>query len=289
MIRSCKKLGIKTVAVHSDVDADAVRAFEAWLFVEERGLKQCRSCFLLTCHVCSTARTSIQVLFCNRTCTQTHTHHEHAHTHTHTHKRTNKQTKTHTHTHTNHTHTHKHTHLCMNGPVFPGAVVAQMHCRMADEKFLLGAAPSSESYLREDKIVEAIELTGAQAVHPGYGFLSENKHFANRLEEMGVAFIGPKAHAIEVMGDKIESKVYAEKAGVNIIPGFSGVVKVCVPPPPPPHHSTTPSAFKKSKAKQSNQATKQAQQAPFRHHCKSPVLCGVVVHCLLLLGGAAGC
>eukprot|EP01147_Barroeca_monosierra_P010874 gene10874-2949_t len=72
-----------------------------------------------------------------------------------------------------------------------------LHCRMADEKFLLGAAPSSESYLREDRILEAIKLTGAQAVHPGYGFLSENRHFALRLHEMGVKFIGPNAHAIE--------------------------------------------------------------------------------------------
>lgn len=70
---------------------------------------------------------------------------------------------------------------------------------MADEKFLLGAAPSSESYLREDRILEAIKLTGAQAVHPGYGFLSENRHFALRLHEMGVKFIGPNAHAIEVI------------------------------------------------------------------------------------------
>ncbi|EGD80548.1 propionyl Coenzyme A carboxylase [Salpingoeca rosetta] len=99
-----------------------------------------------------------------------------------------------------------------------------MHVRMADEKFLLGPAPSAESYLREDRIIEAIQLTGAQAVHPGYGFLSENKHFAMRLQELGVAFIGPNAHAIEIMGDKIESKICAENAGVNIIPGYSGVV-----------------------------------------------------------------
>eukprot|EP00043_Microstomoeca_roanoka_P005843 m.58366 g.58366 ORF g.58366 m.58366 type:complete len:708 (+) comp13144_c0_seq1:300-2423(+) len=100
-----------------------------------------------------------------------------------------------------------------------------LHCRMADEKFLLGPAPSSQSYLREDRIIEAIQLTGAQAVHPGYGFLSENKHFAQRLADIGVQFIGPNAHAIEVMGDKIESKIYAEQAGVHIIPGFAGVVK----------------------------------------------------------------
>ena len=70
-----------------------------------------------------------------------------------------------------------------------------------------------------------LEKTGAQAVHPGYGFLSENAEFATRLKENGIAFIGPPNEAIIAMGDKIESKVVAKKAGVNIIPGFNGVVK----------------------------------------------------------------
>ena len=69
------------------------------------------------------------------------------------------------------------------------------------------------------------EKTGAQAVHPGYGFLSENADFATKLKENGIVFIGPPNEAIIAMGDKIESKVVAEKAGVNIIPGFNGVVK----------------------------------------------------------------
>ena len=69
------------------------------------------------------------------------------------------------------------------------------------------------------------EKTGAQAVHPGYGFLSENHEFATKLKENGIVFIGPPNEAIIAMGDKIESKVVAEKAGVNIIPGFNGVVK----------------------------------------------------------------
>ncbi|EDQ91197.1 uncharacterized protein MONBRDRAFT_17922 [Monosiga brevicollis MX1] len=100
-----------------------------------------------------------------------------------------------------------------------------LHTRMADEKVLIGTAQSSDSYLRMDRILKAIKLTGAQAVHPGYGFLSENKAFAQLLEDNGIAFVGPGTHAIEVMGDKIASKKIAEDAGVNIIPGFSGVVQ----------------------------------------------------------------
>lgn len=101
-----------------------------------------------------------------------------------------------------------------------------LHAVSADEKFLLGPAPSLDSYLNIDRYVEALAATGAQAVHPGYGFLSENKLFADKLDELGVAFIGPRSHAIEVMGDKLVSKQAAINAKVNTVPGFNGEVKV---------------------------------------------------------------
>ncbi|RUS83384.1 hypothetical protein EGW08_008850 [Elysia chlorotica] len=100
-----------------------------------------------------------------------------------------------------------------------------VHTRSADEAICIGPAPSSESYLRMDKILQAIKDTGAEAVHPGYGFLSENTTFAAKLQDMGVAFVGPNSESIKAMGDKIESKRIAEKAGVNLIPGFDGAVK----------------------------------------------------------------
>ncbi|KAF1321588.1 Acetyl-coa carboxylase, biotin carboxylase subunit, partial [Globisporangium splendens] len=96
--------------------------------------------------------------------------------------------------------------------------------RMADEAVCVGPAASAQSYLSIPKIVEAVKATGAQAVHPGYGFLSENKDFCEALEEIGVAFIGPGHEAIQAMGDKIESKLLAKEAGVNTIPGFLGVI-----------------------------------------------------------------
>uniref|UniRef100_A0A665VHH0 propionyl-CoA carboxylase n=1 Tax=Echeneis naucrates TaxID=173247 RepID=A0A665VHH0_ECHNA len=94
-----------------------------------------------------------------------------------------------------------------------------------DEAVCVGSAPTSKSYLNMDAIMDAIRVTGAQAVHPGYGFLSENKDFAKRLAAEGVTFIGPDTHAILAMGDKIESKLIAKAAKVNTIPGFDGVVK----------------------------------------------------------------
>ncbi|KAM9364215.1 propionyl-CoA carboxylase alpha chain [Pholidichthys leucotaenia] len=100
-----------------------------------------------------------------------------------------------------------------------------VHVKMADEAFCVGPAPTSQSYLNMGAIMDAIRVTGAQAVHPGYGFLSENKEFAKRLATDGVAFIGPDTHAIQAMGDKIESKLIAKAAKVNTIPGFDGVVK----------------------------------------------------------------
>ncbi len=98
------------------------------------------------------------------------------------------------------------------------------HVQLADEAVHIGAAPSRESYLMADKIIAACKHTGAQAVHPGYGFLSENAGFAKRVEEEGIIFIGPKHYSIAAMGDKIESKKLAGAAGVNCIPGVNDAI-----------------------------------------------------------------
>ncbi len=95
------------------------------------------------------------------------------------------------------------------------------HVALADEAVFIGPAPSRESYLVADRIIAACKQTGAQAVHPGYGFLSENAAFAQRVEEEGIIFIGPKHYSIAAMGDKIESKRLAGAAGVNCIPGVN--------------------------------------------------------------------
>ncbi|HEX3952046.1 MAG TPA: acetyl/propionyl/methylcrotonyl-CoA carboxylase subunit alpha [Stellaceae bacterium] len=109
--------------------------------------------------------------------------------------------------------------------VYSEADAEALHVRMADEAVLIGPAPSAESYLRIDRIVEACKKTGAEAVHPGYGFLSERTAFAVALAEAGVAFIGPTPAAIAAMGDKIESKKLAAAAGVSTVPGFLGVIE----------------------------------------------------------------
>ncbi len=98
------------------------------------------------------------------------------------------------------------------------------HVELADEAVLLGPAPSRESYLVVDKIIAACKATGAQAVHPGYGFLSENEAFSRRLEEEGITFIGPKHYSIAAMGDKIASKKLANQAKVNTIPGYNDAI-----------------------------------------------------------------
>ena len=95
------------------------------------------------------------------------------------------------------------------------------HVQMADEAVLIGPAPSRESYLVIDKIIAAAKQTGAQAIHPGYGFLAENEEFSRRVEEEGLVFIGPKHTSIAAMGDKIASKKLAIEAGVNTIPGYN--------------------------------------------------------------------
>ena len=98
------------------------------------------------------------------------------------------------------------------------------HVELADEAVCIGPPPSRESYLAMDKIIAACKATGAEAVHPGYGFLSENEAFARELEAAGIVFIGPKHQSIAAMGDKIASKKLAAKANVNTIPGYADVV-----------------------------------------------------------------
>ncbi len=99
-----------------------------------------------------------------------------------------------------------------------------LHVRMADEAVHIGPAPANQSYIVIDKIMDAIKQTGAEAVHPGYGFLSENMKFAEALEKAGVVFIGPPSPAIEAMGDKITSKKLAQKANVSTVPGYMGLI-----------------------------------------------------------------
>ncbi|KAJ56499.1 acetyl-CoA carboxylase [Actibacterium mucosum KCTC 23349] len=100
-----------------------------------------------------------------------------------------------------------------------------LHVEMADEAVHIGPPPANQSYIVIDKVMDAITQTGAQAVHPGYGFLSENAKFAEALEAAGVAFIGPPKGAIEAMGDKITSKKIAQDAGVSTVPGYMGLIE----------------------------------------------------------------
>ncbi len=108
--------------------------------------------------------------------------------------------------------------------VFSDADRYALHVQMADESVNIGPPPSAQSYLLKDRILQACLDTGAEAVHPGYGFLSENSEFCELLAENGIAFIGPKTHAILAMGDKITSKKLADEARVNTIPGFPDVL-----------------------------------------------------------------
>ncbi|CAN5233673.1 acetyl/propionyl/methylcrotonyl-CoA carboxylase subunit alpha [soil metagenome] len=96
---------------------------------------------------------------------------------------------------------------------------------MADETIHIGGSPAAQSYLIQDKIVDAVRQSGAEAVHPGFGFLSENPVFARRLEAEGITFIGPNPYAIEAMGDKITSKKFAAEAGVTTVPGYMGLIE----------------------------------------------------------------
>ncbi|MBV9882054.1 MAG: acetyl/propionyl/methylcrotonyl-CoA carboxylase subunit alpha, partial [Sphingomonadaceae bacterium] len=108
--------------------------------------------------------------------------------------------------------------------VYSDADARAPHVLMADESVRLGPPPASESYLNAELILDACRTTGADAVHPGYGFLSERESFARALAEAGIAFIGPPPDAIAAMGDKIESKKLAKAAGVNVVPGYLGEI-----------------------------------------------------------------
>jgi propionyl-CoA carboxylase alpha chain len=109
--------------------------------------------------------------------------------------------------------------------VYSDADADALHVREADEAVHIGPAPAAESYLKIDRIVAACRRSGADAVHPGYGFLSENVKFVEALKQEKIAFIGPDPHAVQAMGDKIESKKLAKEAGVAMVPGFLDVIK----------------------------------------------------------------
>ncbi|MCV3272954.1 acetyl-CoA carboxylase biotin carboxylase subunit [Roseobacter sinensis] len=109
--------------------------------------------------------------------------------------------------------------------IYSDADKQALHVQMADEAVHIGPPPANQSYIVIDKVMEAITSSGAQAVHPGYGFLSENAKFAEALEQAGVAFIGPPKGAIEAMGDKITSKKIAQEAGVSTVPGYMGLIE----------------------------------------------------------------
>ncbi|MGB6396670.1 MAG: biotin carboxylase N-terminal domain-containing protein, partial [Bradyrhizobium sp.] len=99
-----------------------------------------------------------------------------------------------------------------------------MHVRLADESVCIGPPPAKDSYLNVPALLAACEITGADAVHPGYGFLSENARFAEILADHNLQFIGPKAAHIRLMGDKIEAKKTAKKLGIPVVPGSDGAV-----------------------------------------------------------------
>src|SRR5258708_32265049 len=103
--------------------------------------------------------------------------------------------------------------------VYSEADRAALHVRFADEAVLIGPPPSSESYLRIDKLIHAAKATGGDAIHPGYGFLSENEEFAKRVAEAGLIFIGPSAASIELMGSKLAAKAAVAQFNVPLVPG----------------------------------------------------------------------
>ncbi|MEQ5826161.1 acetyl/propionyl/methylcrotonyl-CoA carboxylase subunit alpha [Sulfitobacter sp. NFXS29] len=109
--------------------------------------------------------------------------------------------------------------------IYSDADAQALHVDMADEAIHIGPPPANQSYIVIDKVMEAVKQSGAQAVHPGYGFLSENSKFAEALDAVGVAFVGPPVGAIEKMGDKITSKKIAQEAGVSTVPGYMGLIE----------------------------------------------------------------
>src|SRR3954471_21261229 len=106
--------------------------------------------------------------------------------------------------------------------VYSDADAKALHVEMADEAINIGPAPARDSYLRVEAILDAAKRTGAEAIHPGYGFLSENAGFAEACAAAGVVFIGPPASAIRAMGGKSEAKALMEKAGIPLVPGYHG-------------------------------------------------------------------
>ena len=119
---------------------------------------------------------------------------------------------------------------CREMGIFSVAVYSEadrnsLHVLLADEAYCVGPAPSAQSYLNVENIIAAIKASGAEAVHPGYGFLSENAEFAQAIEAMGVKFIGPSPESIDAMGDKVSARNLMKKAGVPIVPGSAGVIK----------------------------------------------------------------
>jgi acetyl-CoA carboxylase biotin carboxylase subunit len=109
--------------------------------------------------------------------------------------------------------------------VYSEADVDSLHVQLADESICIGAAPSSESYLKIDRIMSAAELGDVDAIHPGYGFLAENPHFAEVCESCNIKFIGPSSRAMQAMGDKNAARIFARKAGVPVTPGSDGIVE----------------------------------------------------------------
>src|SRR5256714_10391624 len=109
--------------------------------------------------------------------------------------------------------------------VYSEADANSMHVQLADEAICIGKPAASESYLRIDRIISAAEITDVDAIHPGYGFLSENAHFAEVCESCNIRFIGPPASAMHAMGDKNSARACARKVGVPITPGSDGIVE----------------------------------------------------------------
>src|SRR5215204_7568030 len=108
--------------------------------------------------------------------------------------------------------------------VYSEADASSMHVQMADEAICIGKGPSSESYLKIDRIISAAEIADVQAIHPGYGFLSENAHFADVCRSCNIEFIGPPQEAMRLLGNKNEARKLAAKAGVPVVPGSEGLV-----------------------------------------------------------------
>src|SRR5437016_11416791 len=109
--------------------------------------------------------------------------------------------------------------------IYSEADVNSMHVHMADEAICIGKAPSSESYLKIDRIISAAEIADVDAIHPGYGFLSENAHFADVCAHCNIRFIGPSSSAMRAMGDKNTARATAKQAGMPVTPGSEGIVE----------------------------------------------------------------